>query len=95
MGVKLTDLHPRWIDHQGRRGLGISFQCMTGHCCGRIRVLFANPLDGGAPWPDDEDHGGGKYRWQRTGDTFEALSLSPSVDADVCGHFTLRDGVFS
>jgi hypothetical protein len=34
-------------------------------------VPFANPIDGG---PQLERHG-----WQRTGDTFETLTLTPSI----------------
>lgn len=89
---RLTDFAPRWINAGDRKGVGVSFECMTGHCGGRIRVLFANPLDGGPPLADDEQHGGGPYRWHRTGETFDTLSLSPSVDADVCGHFTITNG---
>jgi hypothetical protein len=39
--------------------------------------------------------GCGESRWTRTGDTFETLSMSPSVNAFSCGHFTLTAGVFS
>jgi len=34
----------------------------------------------------------GKARWNRTGDVFETLSLSPSVNAHQCGHFTVTNG---
>lgn len=34
----------------------------------------------------------GKVRWQRKGETFETLSLTPSVDAHQCGHFTVTNG---
>lgn len=47
--VKLVDLAPAWINAEGRSGIGISFRCMTGHCSGRLWILFANPLDGGPP----------------------------------------------
>lgn len=94
MSVRLVDIGPRWINYGDRKGVGISFECMARHCGGRIRVLFANPLDGGQAWPDDEQHGGGPYRWHRSGETFETLSMTPSVDADVCGHMTLTNGVF-
>jgi len=39
---------------------------------------------------DDRDCG--PHRWERTGETFETLSMRPSVDAHECGHFTLTDG---
>src|SRR5579883_2870751 len=115
---RLIDLNPAWIDHGDRKGLGVAFDCMVGThrfqgkdvpCTIRNWVLFANPLDGGPPWPGHsrtlivavfpngaytEIAGCGTCRWTRTGDTFEALSMTPSVDAHVCGHFTLTDGVF-
>lgn len=58
-----------------RTGVGVIFQCPCGnhdedHEC---YVPFANPLDGG---PCLEPNGRG---WQRTGDRFEALTLTPSI----------------
>ncbi len=115
MSVKLTNLNPQWIDHDSRHGLGVSFDCMVGKhgervCKVRNWILFANPLDGGQPWPGEsrslilaavpkeEDRwsiaGCGTCRWQRTGDTFESLSMSPSVNAGACGHMILTDGEF-
>ncbi len=38
------------------------------------------------------DRGCGQVRWQRSGETFETLSLTPSVDAHQCGHFVLKEG---
>ncbi len=84
--MKLVDLEPRWISGGGRRGLGLMLNC-PGKCCTgpgaveRIPVWFANPLDGG---PTASADGRG---WQRTGDTFEALTLTPSIDASRSGHF--------
>jgi hypothetical protein len=84
--VKLAELEPRWISGGGRRGLGVMFNC-PGRCCQgpgavqRLPVWFANPLDGGASAAPD---GRG---WQRTGETFEALTLTPSIDASGTGHF--------
>lgn len=36
--------------------------------------------------------GCGETRWTRQGDTFENLSLSPSVNMHECGHFTITNG---
>ncbi len=47
----------------------------------RLGVWFANPIDGLPPTDDAE------RLWQRTGDTFETLSLSPSIDASARGHW--------
>ena len=110
MSVRLVTLDPKWIDHGDRCGLGISFNCMTSHCKGRQWILFKNPLDGGPAYEgtctklmaemiaDEEwtgrDRGCGTIRWQRDGESFESLSLSPSVNAHDCGHHTLTNGVF-
>lgn len=63
----------------------------------RLGVPFTNPLDGGAPvdlkaprswWPAlGSDTIPDGTHWQRTGDTFETLTLSPSVDASASGHW--------
>lgn len=112
--MKLTSLNPEWIDHGERKGLGVAFNCMVGThfgkpCTIRYWILFANPLDGGAPWPgnsrtlivekypdgtDGEVAGCGECRWNRSGDNFENLSMTPSVDAHACGHMTLTNGLF-
>lgn len=76
-----------------RHGQGVMFDCP--HCVAsgirsddprmvRLPVGFANPVDGGAPFrPESRPDGTPIPRplWQRTGDTFETLSLSPSIDA--------------
>ena len=84
--LRLTALHPRWLGAGGagvsgpdgqprsrREGCGIMLDCpcgdrSEGH---QLFVPFANPLDGG---PCLEPKG-----WQRTGDTFETLTLTPSI----------------
>lgn len=89
MPTKLSDLNPRWTAEEGRSGQGILFDC-PGPCCAgrpsmyewepgmapwrkRAGVVFANPIDGGAPMP------GPGPLWNRTGDTFETLTLTGSV----------------
>jgi hypothetical protein len=64
---------------QKRHGMGISFGCpkcdkQYNH---RLVVYFSNPLDGGpkAWWYGIED-----FFWNRTGNTFETLTLSPSIN---------------
>lgn len=53
-----------------------------------IGVAFKNPLDGGPAAPNC------KYYWQRTGDSFETITLNPSVNAATIGHWHgwIRDG---
>jgi hypothetical protein len=83
--VKLTDLAPSFVGSGGegvtaaqgnpvprREGIGISFDCPCGSCGFPLFVAFANPLDGGTPFHE-------KPVWQRTGDTFETLTLTPSI----------------
>ena len=82
--MRLVDLTPRWIGAGGegiydkdmnpvpeRKGVGISFNCPCG-CGTRCFVMFANPIDGGKAIRD-------RTTWQRAGDTFETLTLTPSI----------------
>lgn len=94
MPIKLTDLEPRWaadydiligdrvVHDADRVGMAISFLCP---CCREMRlcVFFKNPVDGKAHTDDRDD----AHLWTRTGDTFETLSLTPSVDASGFGHW--------
>lgn len=92
--MRLVDLDPRWCteadstaadgsvtSHAARRGMGMSFECP--HCREtRLAVFFSNPVDGGPPSPTPS----GKL-WSRVGDTFEDMTLIPSVDASSSGHW--------
>jgi hypothetical protein len=89
--VRLTALDPRWYAHtDGRAGLGISFVCPHCHAKDlqdpfvptRLAIPFANTLSGCTPEPNANGH-----MWQRTGDTFDTLTLTPSVDASASGHW--------
>lgn len=90
--MKLTDLNPRWaidadiivggqvVHDEHRQEMGLTFDCP--HCrTTRLGVFLANPIDGGPPSDD-----GGKL-WHRDGDSFETLTLSPSIDASAHGHW--------
>ena len=124
--MRLLDLNPRWWARgDGRRGMGLTFDC-PGACCAarlptttpgaaeapkkiedhphrrRLGVAFANPIDGGASDSLVPHHDGAGHviyssapEWTRTGDTFETLSLHPSVDASAAGHWHgfITDGV--
>lgn len=83
--MKLTDLHPKFMGAGGanisnadgtpateRHGVGVLFDCPCG-CDSPCYVPFANPLDGGAALTPEHPI------WQRTGDTFETLTLTPSI----------------
>lgn len=89
--MKLADLNPRGVldadiviggrsvHDADRHGMGISFDCP---CCRntRLAVFFANPTDGKPP---SDDH----LLWNRTGDNYETMTLSPSIDASASGHW--------
>lgn len=82
--MKLTELEPSWITtSDGRRGMGVVFLCP---CCRDTSLCawFANPLDGGPP--AGPEHGPAP-RWRRSGDTFETLTVTPSIDASAAGHW--------
>jgi hypothetical protein len=94
--VKLLDLNPAWYsvitESAGsmvrREGMGLIFDCPCCVAAGKrvgereiLSVPFANPIDGGPPAETR------KAFWQRTGTTFEDLTLSPSVDASGFGHW--------
>lgn len=52
----------------------MTFTCPCGACdeFHDCYIPFTNPLDGGLPYD-------GHPTWQRTGDTFETLTLTPSI----------------
>lgn len=78
--MKLTELNPRWMDAEHdnkgapakRTGIGVLFDCPCG-CGESCYIPFANPLDGGPA------HDPSQATWQRIGDTFESLNLTPSI----------------
>lgn len=90
--MRLTDLNPCWMGAGGdsvrnadgspvprRDGIGVLFDCPCGAADSQLYVPFANPLDGGP------QHG--PQGWQRTGDTFETLTTTPSIlrTGSTCG----------
>jgi hypothetical protein len=93
---KLAELDPRWIKatnpdcggRPGAHGMGLSFLSPldTGL---RINIWFANPLDGGPPISDPDMP---CHLWQRTGETFDTLTLTPSIDASPDWHGFITSG---
>jgi hypothetical protein len=73
--VKLEELDASFVSVDERR-VAVQFRCPG---CQRERIVipFANPPDGGPASPDMNRRG---VLWQRTGETLDALTLSPSVD---------------
>ena len=106
--MKLVDLHPIWVGHGGpgvtgpdgapiplRERVGIMLDCPCGKCDsetgGWLYVPFRNPIDGGPPVET------GHPTWERTGDSFETLTVSPSIlrstERGGCGwHGWIRSG---
>jgi hypothetical protein len=98
--MRLIELDPHWItlgsDKSGDDRLGITFRCP--HCPPGERgettflgVWFVEPVDPNEHpeinWPTYMlQHPERKY-WHRTGESFETLTLSPSVDASKVGHW--------
>lgn len=83
-GIGVTDANGNQVPQ--RTGVGITFDCPCG-CGVRRYVPFANPLDNGPA--RDQRHG-----WQRQGDTFDTLTLTPSilVVGDCAWHGFIRNG---
>jgi len=80
---RLVDAEPSFYDYSpdrdlnpgagpDRRGVGVMFLCPIHEDCWHA-VPFTNPLDGGGAF---EPH---RVSWDRDGDSFETLSLSPSI----------------
>lgn len=98
--MKLTDLNPWWVGCGGegvtlhgqpvprRERIAIEFDCPCGTANCLCIIEFANPEDGAGPSRSDG------HTWQRTGTTFETLSLTPSIlRRSPCGwHGYLTDG---
>lgn len=87
--MKLIELHPQWMNAGGegifdangnpaseRVGVGILLNCPCGNSdeSHQLYVPFANPLDGGPPIETGKNNG-----WQQTGETFDTLTLTPSI----------------
>ena len=85
--MRLVDLHPRFVGAGGegisdangnpvpaRHGIGVMFDCPCG-CDELCFIPFSNPLDGGVSVSSTP----GQPTWDRVGDTFETLTLTPSI----------------
>lgn len=84
---KLTELNPQWagvLRPAAQSGEGVTFDCPK---CGpghRLCAYFKNPVDGLEP-------NGWTPKWERTGETFLDLTISPSIDYG-CFHGWVEDG---
>lgn len=91
--MKLTELNPRWVGYSGPIYDGISFDCP--HCLAeglpvqRLAITFSPPIDPNGWWPRiTQPTYVGQQVWKRiSGDTFENLTLNPSVNTNAAGHW--------
>ena len=98
--MKLTDLNPQFFNTGGagiskadgspaipRRGVGMTFDCPCGKCGVRAQIEFTTAIDG-KPWREASPG------WERIGDTFETMTLRPSIHrVGGCGwHGWIRNG---
>jgi len=82
--MRLTELDPHWVAaFFGGPTIGILFECP--HCRDtHLAVYFVKDAirPQGAATVHLTD-----YAWSRTGDSFENLTLTPSIDASAHGHW--------
>lgn len=73
--TRLVDCNPHFVEANGVE-CAVYFECPEGHDDCKHVIPFTPALDGSATsW-----HGqNGGATWQRTGNTFETMTLSPSI----------------
>jgi uncharacterized protein DUF6527 len=82
---QLVDLAPHWIGY-GTILIGVSFLCP--HCrTQRLAILFKNAIDPEGWLSKGVTRHHDPNEWERTGDTFETLTLRPSIDTAFHGHW--------
>lgn len=85
--MKLADLNPNWVTTNSyRKGMGLRFNCP--HCGEKMVVMFLNPIDGGNPDLFRTDN----CKWTRMGETFDTLTLTPSIDIPNHWHGNIING---
>jgi len=96
--MNLLELKPHWITLAGAGDdkLGMTFRCP--HCPpgGRgettfLGIWFANPVDPDkhpdVDWPHYMLSHPEQHFWQRSGDEFASMTITPSIDASQHGHW--------
>lgn len=79
--TRLSECNPRWITNGRYTGnvdgvaCGVHFDCPEGHAGCSHAIPFTPGLDGN-PASTWQQNG---VNWDRAGDTFETLTLSPSI----------------
>lgn len=72
--TRLVDCNPHFVESSSGKLCAVYFECPEGHDGCKHVIPFTPALDGTAC-----DWASGGAIWQRTGDTFENLTLSPSI----------------
>jgi len=87
--VKLIELEPHWIGLGSSPNVvltGVSFLCP--HCKAiRLAAMFKNPIDPQNWLPRITTIPHGQNEWERTGETFETLTLRPSINTEWANHW--------
>src|SRR6266568_831383 len=85
--MRLTELNPEWFTNDQSQRVGVTFDCP--HCTGdkkeRLFVPFKNPLDGASAMEK-------VTTWQREGESFDTLTLNPSINYVGHWHGFIRNG---
>lgn len=73
--TRLVDCNPQWVSYASIAVVdGVRFDCPEGHAdCVHV-IPFTPALDGSSDHAMEPGRG-----WQRTGEVFETLTLSPSI----------------
>ena len=87
--MKLTNLNPKWIGagDKGEIIFGLRFDCP--HCLvQRLAVIFTPFIDpkGWLPKIGGEFYND-RPKWNRIGDSFENITLRPSINTEFSGHW--------
>lgn len=92
--AKLVDCNPHFVEKDGI-ACAVYFECPEGHD-GCKHVIPFTPAIGGAAVSPQSWYGRGGAVWQRSGETIETLTLSPSIrriQRYVSKQAALADGV--
>lgn len=74
--TRLVDCNPAWAAaNNGTTIRYLQFDCPEGHADCRHSIPFSPALDG-TPQTSPQHNGA---QWDRTGDTFETITLTPSI----------------
>lgn len=76
--TRLVDCNPHWVQYSGGEASSpdaVYFDCPEGHEDCKHVIPFTPALDGSAQ-PVKQQNGA---QWHRTGETFETLTLAPSI----------------